>query len=827
MADKPRDLPHLFPSNYGDKRKYKGKGGGSDKFPSKEKRDHGQRMRSRLRDAIESAQNEAEASLIGLEQTSTGLYLTFRAASGYDLPVESLENARGGIEVVHAQIVDGLSEITVFVPRGAEEFFDRKIKKYMTELTKGSKKYPEGRPCYESLIACIEDIQAAGLIRLWTDDPRHFPLHGQTIWWEVWVRDAAEEEFFAALEQLALSRGEHTLRFPDRLVIPVRGTPEDIDRLRYLTGAIAELRRQQETPHFFVEQLEAVEQRQWSDDLLGRVHPPSPDAPAVCILDTGVNRAHPLLANVLDAGDWHAWQPLGQPVWPKGDNRLDRAHGTAMAGLAAYGDLLTALDDNAPLRLGHRLESVRILPPGSRPNKPELYGVITMDAVGQAELAAPQRRRAFCLAVTADDCDGRPSSWSAAVDDLAVGKLDMAKRLFVMSAGNVREAIEPCDDYLYRCQRTPSADPTQAWNGLVVGACTFLQTINDQTFAGWEPLASPGDLSPYSATSCEWDPKWALRPDVVIEGGNLAVSPSGAEWRSPACLALLTTHHDIPNRFFGTIHATSAAAAQVSWMAAETLAHLPDCWEETVRALIVHSAVWPPLVADKFNAVQKSERASLLRTYGFGVPDIRRVLASAGNDVAVVVENEMMVVAAGGTMPEMHFYQLPWTGDLLRDLGDTPVKLRVTLSYFVESNPAARGWKGRYRYASHGFRFHLQRPNEPDQAFFARVSHIKDGDDDWDGVEGGNDGWFLGTNQRNRGSLHSDIWEGFAIDLADRRKLAIVPLGGWWKSRRSPEKRARYSLVVSLATPTDQVDLYTPVSTELATLTTLPTVIET
>ena len=186
----------------------------------------------------------------------------------------------------------------------------------------------------------------------------------------------------------------------------------------------------------------------------------------------------------------------------------------------------------------------------------------------------------------------------------------------------------------------------------------------------------------------------------------------------------------------------------------------------------------------------------------------------------------MTVVAAGGTMPEMHFYQLPWTGDLLRDLGDTPVKLRVTLSYFVESNPAARGWKGRYRYASHGFRFHLQRPNESDQAFFARLN-IMDRDDDWDGAEGGEDGWFLGPRQRNRGSLHSDIWEGPAITLADRRKLAIVPLGGWWKSPRSSERNARYSLVVSLSTPSDQVDLYAPISAELTALTTVPALIET
>lgn len=56
MADKPRNLPHLFPSDYGDKRKYKGKGGGSDKFPHRERLDHGLRMRSRLEAAIEASQ---------------------------------------------------------------------------------------------------------------------------------------------------------------------------------------------------------------------------------------------------------------------------------------------------------------------------------------------------------------------------------------------------------------------------------------------------------------------------------------------------------------------------------------------------------------------------------------------------------------------------------------------------------------------------------------------------------------------------------------------------------------------------------------------------
>jgi hypothetical protein len=731
-------------------------------------------------------------------------------------PSKSLERAKVGIEVVHVQAVDDVLHVTVFVPKGQEGFFDRKIQDYMTKLG------PGGNPRHQNLIAGIQNVEAASLIGLWTGDPRHFPLSDQAVWWEVWIREAAEQPFRAMLKELHLDRSEEHLRFPERLVFLVRGTPEDIDRLRYSTGAIAELRRPQETPHFFV-QLPPADQRDWSDDLLQRAALPAAQAPAVCILDTGVNREHPLLAPLLATDDWHAWGA----GWPPGDNRLNHtAHGTAMAGLAAYGDLLGALVSAEPIQLTHRLESVRILPPRPTPNRPTLYGAVTTGAVGQAELAAPERRRAFCLAVTADQGDGRPTSWSAAIDDLAAGKLDDTRRLFVLSAGNVAGAENACDDYLYRCQQTRCPDPTPSWNSLVVGACTFLQQITSPGYEGWAPVASSGELSPYSTTSCDWDWKWPPRPDVVTEGGNLASSPNGTDWDIPDCFGVLTTHHDVMKRLFDIINATSAAAGQIAWMAGAAMAAFPNCWDETIRALIVHSAQWPDPVARKFKrAVRLSERASLLRTYGFGVPDIRRVLASASNNVNIVVENDMTMVDSDGKMPEMHFLELPWTGNLLRALGDTPVTMRVTLSYFVEANPAARGWKGRYRYASHGFRFHLQRPNESDSAFFGRLN-LLDRDDDWDGLEGGEDGWFLGSQQRNRGSLHSDLWEGPAVMLADRRKLAIVPVGGWWKSGKSA-RRGRYSLVVSLSTPEAEVDLYTPIRTALATLARLPATIET
>jgi hypothetical protein len=191
--------------------------------------------------------------------------------------------------------------------------------------------------------------------------------------------------------------------------------------------------------------------------------------PAVCILDTGITRAHPLLEDLVDAAD----ATSVNPAWGSHDDgggQPSRGHGTEMAGLAAYGDLVPMLVSGAPVHMRHCLESVKILPPS---NLPELYGAITAQAVARPEINAPVRNRVFSLAVTAtDERDrGQPTSWSAAIDALAVGRafdpttsglvyLDepeaAARRLFVLSAGNV-ETLQA--EHLDRSDVEPRSRP--------------------------------------------------------------------------------------------------------------------------------------------------------------------------------------------------------------------------------------------------------------------------------------------------------------------------------------------------------------------------------
>jgi hypothetical protein len=425
---------------------------------------------------------------------------------------------------------------------------------------------------------------------------------------------------------------------------------------------------------------------------------------------------------------------------------------------------------------------------------------------------------------------GAPTSWSAALDALAAGRdfdtvngelryIDSgsseAHRLFVVSAGNVRS---PDPTYLTQNDLSPIEDPAQAWNALTVGAFTDLYDVaaSGAGFDQWSVIAPPGDLSPFSRTSVSIPSGWPNKPDVVLEGGNAAASPSGdVDW--PGSLQVLTTAHDIPSRLFTTTNATSAATAQASHIAGVIAAQYPALWPETVRALIVHSGEWTPAMLQRFAAVgaNKQQRSSLLRRYGYGVPSLERGLRSATNALTLVAQDAIHPYQ-DGKLREMHTHALPWPAEELAGLGDVPVRLRVTLSYFIEPNPTRRGQRTRYRYASHQLRFEIKLPTETNDEFIKRLNRkALDEEEQRPASDGGLDGWFLGPTARNRGSLHGDIWEGTAAELANRGRVAVYPVSGWWKESRSRDRSdlgARYSLVISIESPVDDVDLWTPVA---------------
>jgi hypothetical protein len=167
----------------------------------------------------------------------------------------------------------------------------------------------------------------------------------------------------------------------------------------------------------------------------------------------------------------------------------------------------------------------------------------------------------------------------------------------------------------------------------------------------------------------------------------------------------------------------------------------------------------------------------------------------------------------------MHLHDLPWPVDVLAGLGEVEVRMRVTLSYFVEPNPGRRGWARRYAYPSHGLRFSVRRPTETTEDFRKRVNlQAREEEERAPSNQSDASEWFFGPDQRTAGSLHTDIWSGTAADLAARGMLAVFPVSGWWKERKDrdhSERGARYALVVSMETPGQDVDIWTPVAQQV------------
>src|SRR5882672_143776 len=541
--------------------------------PQLERAQHGASLQSQLAEikpvAEKAASEQKERGFV----SGLGLQIQFVSQPEVELAFESLHDGRQKIELLSVSKEGEHTIANVFVPDGKLEHFERYITEYLDE-----NKDARGRPRdHKALLNTIAAIRAAQVRSLWTDDIGLLPGDSaQMFWWEVWLpvrgqRDEVVADFrrLAALAECRVS--ETQVNFPERTVVLMLGSEEKLSRSVHILNCIAELRRAKDTAEFF-QGMAREEQQAWMENMLGRLAPAGDGdgTPRVCLLDTGVTHGHPLLRPLMDDAVLHTVKP----AWGIDDVAN---HGTGLAGLAAYGDLTETLASADPVQVVHRLESVKLLPDeGANVGDAKHHAYLFAEGVSRPEISAPNRRRVFASAVTASDYRdrGRPSSWSSTVDRLAADSEGAGAfpRLFVLSAGN---SDGPVAWSAYHASLSTNLihDPGQAWNALTVGAFTEKVVITEADAQHYQPIATAGALSPHTTTSATWDSAWPLKPDVVLEGGNIgkdALGPSGI-----SSLDLLTTHHRPLERLFWTTNATSAASALCAKMAAQIMEAYP------------------------------------------------------------------------------------------------------------------------------------------------------------------------------------------------------------------------------------------------------------
>lgn len=826
----PPDLRHLIVTGRSRSVSFTNPGSGpraAREFPRRERGRHA----AQLANAIVQIQQQADLihearAAAGVDDI--GIVVEFASEPGYELKNASLENRRSGIQLLNVRyrlvrMPDGSEKpqefATVRVPFGKLKWLAKIIEAYRTEQSRG------GAPRHQALIEPIAQIRAAVLEAFWTE-PHHMPAPGFSTAWEAWLHHGPKgdeasvvlEKFRnAAVRANARVVGE-PIHLPEETVVLIMATREQLAGSLDLLDCLAELRAPAQTAAF-LDGLSIVEQRAWVDDLLRRMTRPSADSNAVCLLDSGVNAGHPLLAPIIAPAGLQTYNV----AWGIDDEGT--GHGTQMAGLAAFGDLTIPLASNEPVNATHWIECVKAIKP-TDPQPERLWGSIIRESIARIEEAAPLRKRVFSQQIAAQNTavQGRPTSWSAVVDQLCAAATEEPReqRLILICAGNTEPTT--IADYPAENQTGSIHDPAQSWNALTVGAFTEKDLLQENDRADWQVAAERGELAPTTSCSLVWEHQWPLKPDIVMEGGNKCVEPaSGALDRSHS-LETLTTNAQWRARLLTTADGTSAATAQAARFAAIIQQKYPTLWPETIRGLLVHSAEWRPKMLPRDRAawsLNKGELRTVIRQFGFGVPNLDAALRCLRSSVTMIVQDEIkpfMKEAGAIKTDAMRFHDLPWPTQVLEELGAATVEMSVTLSYFIEPNPGPRLTSDRYRYGSCNLRFDVARPTESTEEFIARINAESRSDDFQNGGTSDSSNWMIGSDLRHRGSVHRDTWRGQAAQLASKGKIAVYPVNGWWRLRphlNRFDSTIRYALIVSLRSPEQDVDLYTPIAVQV------------
>lgn len=816
----PRNLEHIILSGYASTESYTSPSTGRDRVTpiGRNRNTHGNALRNQLQMAEMAFRQNTDMDFV---------YLEFISEKDCLLAFDSFEDGRSGdhrfvSSKLEKVIIDGQEHeryrACVFLNTNGISKFLRKIEAYLDP----EKDSDSGNPRNTKLLNNIASIQQATLASFWQEDEIDFPGLDEEVWWEVWLRrdnsqnDIREdEEVINMLLDNVIVVAERRLLFPEHIVRMIRGTARELSTTLLYTDKLAELRKPKEAADFFTG-LNNNDANDWVEDLRNRtLDRTTDDSVIICLLDTGVNRGHSLLQGFIPEDNMDSVNP----EWGNADTH-PHGHGTPMAGIALYGDLTDLLQDNSNIEIFHRLESIKLIHPNN-PHQPELYGAVTEEAIARAIILNPTNKRVLAMAVTATDGrdKGKPSSWSSSVDKIAFGEEGTTndKSLFCVSSGNT--VIFNITEYPQKNFEESIHDPAQAFNALTVGSFTQKTVIDQGQFNGATPLVPAGGMSPSNSTSVMWENNWALKPELVMEGGNYGIHNGGII--DPDSLRVLSVGKNFRTEPLSSFGDTSGATALASRYAAMLTSQYPTLWPETIKGLLVHSADWTNEMLGN-RAIQElnnTEQIRLLRTFGYGVPDFQKAVRSANNSLTLIAQESLSpFILDNGTVKtnQMHLHNLPWPADVLTGLFDSEVTLTATLCYFIEPNPGNKQYSKSYYYQSHGLRFKMIDSGETIEHFRERVNREARLEDQNGSYSG--ESWIIGNKVRDKGSVHKDIWKGTAADLATRNKVAIYPVNGWWRTRKKLlryNSQVRYSLILSIESPDNTVDLYNPVLNQI------------
>jgi hypothetical protein len=536
--------------------------------------------------------------------------------------------------------------------------------------------------------------------------------------------------------------------------------------------------------------------------------PPHPAAPAVCVIDSGIQEEHYLLEPAVDKPNSRCFLP-NRSFTDIADYVRPGGHGTRVAGAVLHGE---AVPTTGTTQLSLWIQNARVL--DNDCNLPdELFPPAALRTIVRQYHTGSRRTRIFNHSINArGPCRLRHMSALAAEIDYLSAQYDI---LIIQSVGNIPRtnpaprpgiaehlaAGRPHPEYLDEAS-CRVANPAQSLQALTVGSVAYGVFEQD----GWSSLAR-GPHHPSGFSRSGFGIWGVIKPEVVEYGGDeLRDGGNPPTVSTPTCVRecypelVRSTLHSPGPAFDRDEVGTSFAAPKVSRIAARLQEVLPDDSCFLYRALIVQSARWPQWAF----AASPDRQASVIRWIGFGIPEINRATTNSDFRTTLITSGERSIRAR-----ECHIYQVPIPPDMRNPADEYDVLAEVTLSYTAMPRRTRRNPR---RYLSTWVDWRSSRIDESLEAFRKRVMKLAGGDQQ-EG-EGSPFGWTLEANpkwgairgvKRSTGTIQKDWAVIKSNGLPSDFCIAVVGHEGW---NPDPDATAPYALAVSFEILGQQIPIY-------------------
>lgn len=525
-----------------------------------------------------------------------------------------------------------------------------------------------------------------------------------------------------------------------------------------------------------------------------QILPPLENASVVCVIDSGIQEEHILIAPAIDRASSRSYVDSDTSV---ADFVKISGHGTKVAGAVLYPYFVPT---TGQYQLESKIQNARILDANNR---------ISESKFGPALLTSIKHdyptTRIFNLSV-ADDCayiGTHMPSLAASIDKL----MHENNILFIVAAGNlyensdiennpgIREHItagQNYPDYL-NLDYSKIASPGVSFFAVTVGSISAADYEDDD----YKSLAGKGYISPFSRTGLGmWG---SIKPDVVEFGGDLAKNKNSIELVKKEELQpelVQSTMHGA-NMVGKSSYGTSFSTPKVSYIASKLQAEYPNETAQMYRALIIQSARLP-------DHCFHNPTLDHFRHYGYGVPDLNRAMNNTKNRITFIQNGNV-----GPKKADIYHLKIPT--ELRGEGKEFRILVEITLAFTAKVRVTR---KGAHSYLSNWLEWRSSKYNEEFNSFRNRTIEYLDTDEQLEDTEAldaikwvirENPAWSNNGINRN----NSTVQKSWAIidphQFAETFSLAIVGHAGWDKNL---ENQTPYALCVSFEALDTEMNIY-------------------